>query len=52
MQKVAFVLEGHAGGISGTVLERKKIEDHRYKSFVFPNHGNKQDTLFNNLLLR
>ena len=29
-------------GVSGTVHERKKIEDHGYKNFVFLNHENKQ----------
>ena len=32
---------GGGGGSSGTVHEEKKIEDHGYNNFVFPNHENK-----------
>lgn len=48
------LLEGRTGWVSGTVIKYKKerITDHGYKKFVFPNHENKEVTLFGGLVLK
>ena len=44
--------EGGGGGCLWLGLPTEKIEDHRYKKIVFPNHKNKQlRSLFNDLFL-